>query len=241
MAQHCFHMTWKHLCRSGGEGHATDWRCAAAIDSTGRSVHGCCIWSWNQACSAYARDHWAHAEWRHCSSGKCFRFRQAVSELQLVKRVNITVQLLSAPCTDCDWDELAPAKHFPKGISWDGSWSCTDPKCASVACTSCHHVLLFEFVQPQNLLVTVQQEHCIHLVLFADDFHLLSQVAMGASHAVAPDGQVYILKWVQDDNGRLHLQDHKLDTLTDYSGGAEWKNRIVSCLGCHPGSAPCVV
>ncbi|DBA85756.1 TPA: hypothetical protein ACH3X1_005317 [Trebouxia sp. C0004] len=47
------------------------------------------------------------------------------------------------------------------------------------------------------------------------------QVAMGASHAVAPDGQVYILKWVQDDNGRLHLQDHKLDTLTNHNGGAE--------------------
>ncbi len=43
---------------------------------------------------------------------------------------------------------------------------------------------------------------------------------MGASDAVAPDGQVYILKWVQDDNGRLHLQDHKLDTMTEYNGGA---------------------
>ncbi len=55
----------------------------------------------------------------------------------------------------------------------------------------------------------------------ANDGYLLSQVAMGASHAVAPDGQVYILKWVQDDNGRLHLQDHKLDTLTDYGGGRD--------------------
>ena len=44
------------------------------------------------------------------------------------------------------------------------------------------------------------------------------QVPTGASHAVAPDGKVYTLKWVQDDNGHLHLQDHRLDMLTDSSG-----------------------
>ena len=43
---------------------------------------------------------------------------------------------------------------------------------------------------------------------------------MGASHAVGPDGQIYIMKWVQDDNGHLHLQDYKADTTTDYHGGA---------------------
>ena len=38
----------------------------------------------------------------------------------------------------------------------------------------------------------------------------MMQVPVGAAHAVGLDGQMYSLKWVQDENGHLHLQDHNM-------------------------------
>ena len=48
----------------------------------------------------------------------------------------------------------------------------------------------------------------------------LMQVPVEAAHAVGPDGQTYTLKWVQDENGRLHLQDHKKVDAADIAGSS---------------------